>query len=1547
MNPKTFNLLIIKSVGSRVWALVIFSLLVFLSACGGGGSSNPPPPTTGSLAITITGLPSGASAGVTVSGPNGYSTQLTSSQTLQLAPGSYTVTANSVSAGSSNYYPAVASQTATVSISTSSSVTVNYSTIIPTTTKVLDSAGMSSLTVSPDGSTITMSTSSAVATSLAAGNVLASGPAPAAPNGLLVRIISVSTSGQTVTASVQQATLQDAVQQATVQFTEILGPGNTQARALTKRKTPSRRTHGRAVRKDSNSGACAGNPNTISVPVSLQVAGGGTTVTALTGEGDFCPTFNLAMQFSNFQLVSANATVTLGADLSLNVADNGGFSVTQDLASIEAAPTTLLIGDVPVVVQPILTPFFGGIASSPSSISAYTGVTADSMITVGVSYANGAWSPIGTASSSTASPVATSVDGQLTLKGILGVQAGVLLDGFLTPYLSTDGYLQFDSSLTGNPCWTLDAGLEANVGVNAQILGETLLNWSSPTLNLFSVPLSQATNTCFAPGLLTVKPNTAPVMSPQLTIALTGSNFVPDSTANFNGQPLATTFLDPSDLTAVVPASDLAVVGTFPVTVNNPDNPGGTSDPVSFTVTGGAPTLTSIAVTAAASSITVGATDQFTATGTYSDGSTQNITSSVTWTSSNTGVATITTGGATPGLATGVAAGTTNITASSGTITSPAFTLTVTSGAGYITEYPDPAGGNPFYITAGADGALWFTQRHISQIGRITTAGVISEYKIPTPNSEIKGIVAGPDGNLWFCEFSGGKISKLTTSGTFTEYTLPSSGNQPSGITVGPDGALWFTDYYGPSIGRITTSGSITEYPAPTAAANIATGSDGALWFTEGPLNSIGRMTTTGSVTQYPTPTSNSSPNGITAGPDGALWFTEFGADKIGRLTTTGTFTEYSTPTPGSGPIGIITGPDGALWFAETFANKIGRITTGGSITEYQIPTTNTLPYFLAGGADGNVWFTEYQTNAIGRLTVTGGGAPTLTSIAVTAAASSITVGATDQFTATGTYSDGSTKNITSSVTWASSNTSVATIATGGSTPGLATGVAPGTTNITASSGSITSPAFTLTVTVPGEVVLSPTRATVPEGGAQTFTASVAGSNDGVVWTVQEGSAGGTFAYSTSTSAIYVPPGTTGTFHVVATSVDNSTQSAIATVTVVPALTLTVLHSFSGYPSDGQWPTAGPIQASDGNFYGTTEDGGASRMGTIFKMNVSGNLTLLHSFSGADGTFPYAGLIQGSDGDLYGTASLGGASEDGTVFETDTSGNLNVLYSFSGTDGWNPYASLIQASDGKFYGTTYEGGASHNCKSGCGTAFKMDAVGNLTVLHSFSGADGANPYAGVIQGNDGNFYGTTYDGGASLSYGTVFRMDASGNVTVLHSFSCSDAAQPQAALVQGSDGNFYGTTTKCGSSGFGTVFEMDTSGNLTVLHSFSGYDGAEPTAALVQGSDGNFYGTTYYGGASYPGAMCCGTAFRMDASGNVTVLHSFSGPDGADPQAALIQGSDGNFYGTTFYGGTSNYGTVFKIVPTPAGQVSRHKKNRPAQMTGKNRTARTARSDSE
>ncbi len=255
---------------------------------------------------------------------------------------------------------------------------------------------------------------------------------------------------------------------------------------------------------------------------------------------------------------------------------------------------------------------------------------------------------------------------------------------------------------------------------------------------------------------------------------------------------------------------------------------------------------------------------------------------------------------------------------------------------------------------------------------------------------------------------------------------------------------------------------------------------------------------------------------------------------------------------------------------------------------------------------------------------------------------------------------------------------------------------------------------------------------------------------------------------------------------------------------------------------------------------------------------------------------------------------------------------LTPLYQFSGTDGANPFAGLVQGSDGNFYGTTNFGGTSD-----FGTVFKITPTGALTTLHRFSGTaggDGARPRR-LIQGNDGNFYGTTRRGGTS-NVGTVFQITPAGVLTILHSFNSSDGDGPQAGLIQGNDGSFYGTTSAGGQSGHGTAFKITAAGVLTTLHSFPSefpqLNGLDPEAGLTQGSDGNFYGTTYGGGAAG-----VGTVFKMTPTGTLTTLRGFNnGNDGANPAGKLVQGSDGFFYGTNYNGGTNNMGTIFRANPS-------------------------------
>ena len=309
-------------------------------------------------------------------------------------------------------------------------------------------------------------------------------------------------------------------------------------------------------------------------------------------------------------------------------------------------------------------------------------------------------------------------------------------------------------------------------------------------------------------------------------------------------------------------------------------------------------------------------------------------------------------------------------------------------------------------------------------------------------------------------------------------------------------------------------------------------------------------------------------------------------------------------------------------------------------------------------------------------------------------------------------------------------------------------------------------------------------------------------------------------------------------------------------------------------------------------------------------------VTTLYSFTGADGANPYAALVEGSDGNFYGTTLYGGGGRNGgAVFKMTQAGVVTPLHSFTGigSDGAYPYAALVQGSDGNLYGTTADGGSSE-----AGTVFQITPAGVLTTLHSFTSADGGiEPTAALVLGRDGNFYGTTSQGYSSIT-GTIFKITPAGVLTTLHSFDGigTDGSSPTSPLIQGQgrDDNFYGTTVSGGSGGEGTIFVMTPNGVVT-LHEFTGAptDGANPQGALVQGSDGNFYGTTFRGGSSSNG----GTVFKMTPTGTVTTLHNFTvtGPDGASPYDTVVEGGDGNFYGTTANGGSTGGGTVFQITP--------------------------------
>jgi len=374
--------------------------------------------------------------------------------------------------------------------------------------------------------------------------------------------------------------------------------------------------------------------------------------------------------------------------------------------------------------------------------------------------------------------------------------------------------------------------------------------------------------------------------------------------------------------------------------------------------------------------------------------------------------------------------------------------------------------------------------------------------------------------------------------------------------------------------------------------------------------------------------------------------------------------------------------------------------------------------------------------------------------------------------------------------------------------------------------------------------------------------------------------------------------------------------------------TLSVLYTFTSL-ADGYSPGSLTVDAA-GNLYGTTQ-GGTNGEGTVYKLDPAGNKTALYQFKQVpDGVWP-VNVVRDSAGNLYGATYQGGSTcffqqGCGTVFKLDADGNETILHRFGrGTDGRFPNG-VIRDAAGNLYGTTVAGGVPSLCGDGCGTIFKVDASGKETILYRFrGGADGGIPGGGVILDSAGNLYGTTGTGGAN-TYGTVFKLDANGKFTVLHSFTVNEGCFAEASLLRDAAGNLYGTTDGCGQFGDGTVFKVAPSGKTTVLHTFTGGpDGGFPGGPVVQDKAGNLYGSATFGGSQIS-PLCrlpettapgCGVVFKIDTTGQYTVLHAFEGTDGQWVGGVILDAED-NLYGTADDGDIptgGEYGTVFKIEP--------------------------------
>ena len=369
----------------------------------------------------------------------------------------------------------------------------------------------------------------------------------------------------------------------------------------------------------------------------------------------------------------------------------------------------------------------------------------------------------------------------------------------------------------------------------------------------------------------------------------------------------------------------------------------------------------------------------------------------------------------------------------------------------------------------------------------------------------------------------------------------------------------------------------------------------------------------------------------------------------------------------------------------------------------------------------------------------------------------------------------------------------------------------------------------------------------------------------------------------------------------------------IATAVAVPATaqTFTVLHEFAGAPNDGGNPRGHLLRDSAGNFFGTTFSGGGVGEGTIFKLSSSGHESVLFTFNTSNGSFPTSGLAVDKSGNLYGTADEGPCGA-GVLFRLAKDGTEETFHAFQGgqdSEAAVPSGSVILDSAGNVYGTTLLGGL------GFGTVYRVDPSGNLTVLYDFHGAaDGSGPQGPLVRDVDGNVFGVAQQGGAHQA-GTVFKLASNGTLTVLHNFTGGrDGKAPQGGLLRDGAGNLFGSAFSGGDTGNGTLFEITKAGGFRRLHSFSGaLDGTNPNGELIGDSNGNIYGTTQLGGA-----QSLGTVFKRSRTGELTVLHVFTGDeDGATPFAGVIRDAAGNLYGSA----EQNFllqqrgGTIFKITP--------------------------------
>ncbi len=378
---------------------------------------------------------------------------------------------------------------------------------------------------------------------------------------------------------------------------------------------------------------------------------------------------------------------------------------------------------------------------------------------------------------------------------------------------------------------------------------------------------------------------------------------------------------------------------------------------------------------------------------------------------------------------------------------------------------------------------------------------------------------------------------------------------------------------------------------------------------------------------------------------------------------------------------------------------------------------------------------------------------------------------------------------------------------------------------------------------------------------------------------------------------------------------------------------ITVLYSFRGKPLSAAAVDVTPAQGRDGSLFGNTAAGGATNDGTVFRLATTGKYKLLYSFADKNDD-PTGGLTLGTDGYYYGITGNGGEHKLGTLYKISPGGTYTLLEEFrGGANGAYPGAPPTQASDGNYYGTT-------SGINGASTVYRYKPNGRFFTIFALTAAEGQYIHAQPVQGTDGNLYGTAYSSTVNAC-GTIFELTLKGSLLFNYVFpGAPGGCTPSGTLIEASDGNFYGVTQTGGSANLGSIFKLDQSGNVTILYSFQGPEGQGPEGGLAQGTDGNLYGTTTAGGSSG-----LGTLFSITTSGAFTLLASLTSETQL-PYAAILQDTSGLFYGTSYNGGATGNGAVFSfdmgLAPFVAFVLPAGKVGRAAQILGQGFTGTTS-----